>query len=93
MESDDLAQKIYFYNLVEQRGGKFPKPFFGEMNSLKIKHFKKIHFFLVFEYGNLTGVKTYRDRLRNSGKVFMIESSNSPILERIEGPMEALDAS
>ena len=27
LESDDLAQKIYFHNLVEQRGGPFPWPF------------------------------------------------------------------
>ena len=26
--SDDLAQKIYFHNLVEQKGGLFPRPFF-----------------------------------------------------------------
>ena len=38
------------------------------MNSLKIKYLKKICFFLVSEYGNLTGVKTYRDRLENSGE-------------------------
>ena len=44
-ESDDLAQKIYFHDLVEQKDGMFPRPFFGEMNSLKIKHLKKIHFF------------------------------------------------
>ena len=39
------------------------------MNSLKIKHLKKIHFFSNFlKYGNLTGVKTHRDRLGNSGE-------------------------
>ena len=27
LESDDLAQKIYFHNLVEQKGGTFPRPF------------------------------------------------------------------
>ena len=68
MESNDLAQKIYFHNLVEQRGGMFPKPFSGKMNSLKIKHLKRIHFFLVSEYGNLTSVKTHCDRLKNLGK-------------------------
>ena len=42
-ESDDLAQKIYFHDLVEQRGGTFPRPFFGKkMSSLKIKHLRKI---------------------------------------------------
>ena len=48
--------------------------------------------FLVLEYGNLTGVKTHRDRLRNLGH-YWIESSNSSILERIEEPVEASDAS
>ena len=57
-----------FSQLIEQRGGTFPRSFFGKTNSLKIKHLKKIHFFLVSEYGNLTGVKTYRDRLKNLGK-------------------------
>ena len=64
-KSNDLAQKIYFHNLVEQRGSTFPRPFSGKMNSLKIKHLKKIHFF-VSEYGNLTNVKTHRDRLGDS---------------------------
>ena len=40
--------------------------FFGKMNSLKIKHFKKIHFHLVSEYGISIGVKTHRDRLGKS---------------------------
>ena len=44
---------------------------FGKMNYLKIKHLKKIHFFLVFEYGNLTGVKTHSDRLENLGEGIM----------------------
>ena len=67
MKSDDLAQKTYFHNLVKQRdGGTFPRPFSGKMNFLKIKHLKKIHFFLVPEYGNLIGVKTHRDRFENS---------------------------
>ena len=67
MESDDLAQKIYFHNLVEQKGGSFSRPFFGKMNSLKIKHLKMIHF-LVSEYDNLMNVKTHRDRLENLGE-------------------------
>ena len=45
----------------------FSRPFFGKMNSLKIKHLKKIHF-LVPEYDNLIGVKTHCDRLENSGE-------------------------
>ena len=68
LEFDDLVQKIYFHNLVEQRGGSFPWPFFEKMNSLKIKHLKKIHFFLISEYGNLTGIMTHCDRLKNLGK-------------------------
>ena len=68
LKSDDLAQKTYFHNLVKQRdGGTFPRPFSGKMNSLKIKHLKKIHF-LVPEYGNLIGVKTHRDKLNKLGK-------------------------
>ena len=43
LKSDDLAQKIYFYNLTEQRSGTF-KALFGKMNSLKIKYLKKVHF-------------------------------------------------
>ena len=70
LESDDLAQKIYFHNLVEQKGWHVSKVFSEKMNFLKIKHFKKIHFSLVSEYSNLTSVKTHRDRLRNSGKTF-----------------------
>ena len=50
---------------LSKRGGTFPKPFSGKMNSLKIKHLKKIHF-LVPKYGNLIGVKTHRDRFGNS---------------------------
>ena len=38
------AQKIYFHNLIEQKGGTFSRPFSRSTNSLKIKHFKKIHF-------------------------------------------------
>ena len=67
LESDDLAQKIYFHNLVEQKGWLVSVVFWKKMTSLKIKHLKKIHFFLVSEYDNLTGVKTHRDRLGNSG--------------------------
>ena len=44
------------------------KPFSGKMNSLKIKHLKKIHFFLVSENDNLTSIKTHHDRLKNLGK-------------------------
>ena len=44
--------------------------FFGKINSLKIKHLKGF-IFLVPEYGNLTGVKTYRDRLENSGGIIL----------------------
>ena len=63
--SKDLFSQIWLSN------GMFPRPFSGKTNSLKIKHFKKIHFFLVFEYGNLTGVKIHHDRLRIWGKAFL----------------------
>ena len=66
-KSDDLAQKIYFHNLVEQKGWHVFKVFSGKMNSLKIKYLKKINF-LVPEYDNLTNVKTHCDRLENSGE-------------------------
>ena len=45
LETDDLAQKIYFHNLVEQKGWHAFRAFFWKTNSLKIKHLKKIHFF------------------------------------------------
>ena len=67
-------KKFIFTNLVEQRGATFPRPFSGKTNSLKIKHLKKIHFFIFFlisEYGNLTSVKTYRDRLKILGKTLL----------------------
>ena len=68
MESNDLAQKIYFHNLVEQKGWHVFKAFFSKNEFFKIKRLKRIHFFLVSEYGNLTSVKTHCDRLRNSGE-------------------------
>ena len=64
--------------------------FFGKMNSLKIKHLKKIHFF-VPEYGNLTGVKTHRDRLENSGEGIPEQRVQILILERVEDLIEASD--
>ena len=45
LESDDLTQKIYFHNLVEHKRWHISKAFFEKMNSLKIKHFEKIHYF------------------------------------------------
>ena len=49
----------------------FSRPFPNDKNSLKIEHLKSINFFLVFEYGNLTSIKTHRDRLRNLGKALL----------------------
>ena len=51
-----------------KRGGMFSRLFSGKTNFLKIKHFKRTHFFLVSEHGNLTGVKANRDRLKNLGE-------------------------
>ena len=60
-------KKLIFTILIGQKGWHISKvPFFGKMNYLKIKHLKKIHF-VVLEYGNLTSVKTHRDRLENLG--------------------------
>ena len=67
LESDDLAQKICFRNLVEQKEWHVFKAFSGKINFLKIKHLKKIHF-VVPECDNLTSVKTHYDRLGNSGE-------------------------
>ena len=60
------------------------------MNSLKIKHLKKIHF-LVFEYGNLIGVKTHRDRLENSGEDILEQRVQILVLKRIEDLIKASD--
>ena len=68
--------KIFIFTIwFSKRGGTFSRPFSGKMNSLKIKHLKKIHFFLVSEYGNLTDVKTHRDRLKNLGKALLNKRS------------------
>ena len=70
------------------------KPFSGKINSLKIKHLKKIHFFLVSEYGNLSGVKTHRDGLKNLGKKnSWIEGLDFLILERVKDFVVVSDAS
>ena len=60
-------KRFIFTIWLSKRGGTFSRTFSRKMNSLKIKHLKKIHF-LVPEYDNLTGVKTHRDRLENSKK-------------------------
>ena len=46
LEFDNLAQKIYLHNLVEQKEWHVSKAlfFWKKKNSLKIKHLKKIHF-------------------------------------------------
>ena len=45
LESDNLDLKIYFHNLVEQKGWHISKAFSGKWVLWKIKHLKKIHFF------------------------------------------------
>ena len=60
-------KRFIFTIWLSKRGGTFLRPFFRKMNFLKIKHLKKIHF-LAPEYGNLTGVKTNRDRLEKLGE-------------------------
>ena len=91
MGSDDLAQKIYFHNLVEQKGWHIFEAFSEKMNSLKIKHLKKIYF-LVLEFDNLTGVKAYRDRLENLGEGILEQRVQIFILERVEDLIKASDA-
>ena len=64
LESDDLAQKIYFRNLVKKKGvAHFQGLFSGKMNSLKIKHLKKIHFFSL----NMAIWQASRPTVINSG--------------------------
>ena len=60
--------KRFIFTIWLSKGVAYFQGLFGKMNYLKIKHLKKIHFFLVSEYGNLTGVKTHHDRLWNSGE-------------------------
>ena len=48
--------------------------------------------FLVPEYANLTGVKTYRDGLENSGKGILEQRVQILILESVEDLIEASDA-
>ena len=89
--SNDLAQKIYFHNLVQAKWGwHISKVFSGKMSSLKIKHLKKIHF-LVPEYGNLTGVKTHYDRLQNSGEVILGQKVRFLISEGVKDLIEDSD--
>ena len=65
--SNDLAQKIYFHNLVRQSGGgTFPRSFLEKWILWKSSILKRF-IFVVPEYGNLTSIKTHRDRLENSG--------------------------
>ena len=59
------GSKDLFSQFDWAKWGHVSKAFFGKINSLKIKHLKKIHF-LVPEYDNLIGVKTHRDKLENS---------------------------
>ena len=61
------------------------------MNSLKIKHLKKIHF-LVPAYGNLTGIKTHRDRLENSREGLLEREVQILVLEGVEDLIKASDA-
>ena len=84
-------KRFIFTIWLSKRGGTFQRSFFRKMNSLKIKHLKKIHF-LVFEYGNLTSVKTHRDRLENSGKAFWNEEFKFLVLERVKDLIKASDA-
>ena len=66
LESDDLTQKTYFHNLVKQRDGAFPRPFFWKNEFFENQASLKRFIFVVPEYDNLTGVKTHRGRLENS---------------------------
>ena len=62
------------------------------MNYLKIKHLKRF-IFVVPEYGNLTSVKTHRDRLENSGgRAFWNEEFKFLVLERVKDLIDDSDA-
>ena len=65
MKSDDLAQKTYFHNLVKQRDGVVPRPFFWKKWILRKSSILKRFIFVVPEYDNLTSVKTHHDRFGN----------------------------
>ena len=92
LKSDDLAQKIYFHNLVEQRGGTFPMPFFWKNEFFENQTSEKGSFFLVSEYGNLIDIKTNRDRLGISGESILEQRVQILVLERVENLIEASDA-
>ena len=62
---------IYFHNLVEKRGGTFSRALFKKQEFFKNQTFLKDSLFFVSEHGNLTGVKTYCDRLGSLGKTFL----------------------
>ena len=71
LKSDDLAWKDLFPRFGRAKGvacfyGFFWKNEFFE-NQASLKRF----IFVVSEYGNLTSVKTYRDRLRNLGNALL----------------------
>ena len=59
-------KRLIFTIWLSKEMARFQCLFFWKNEFFEIKHFKKIHFFLVLDYGNLTSVKTHRDRLENS---------------------------
>ena len=71
LKSDNLAQKTYFHNLVEQRDGTFPRLLFLEKWILWKSSILKRFIFVVPEYDNLTSVKIHRDRFKSSGEGFL----------------------
>ena len=91
LESDDLAQKIYFHNWVEQKGGTFPRSFSRKMNSLKIKHLKKIHSFLS---SNMAIWQTSRPTVIDSGirgKAFWNRGFKFSNFGRVWGPHKGFE--
>ena len=66
LRSRDLAWKFYFHSLVEACF----QGFFLEIRILRKLHILKRFNFLVSEYGNLTSIKTHRDRLKSLENTF-----------------------
>ena len=64
-------KRFIFTIWLSKRGGTFHRPFFLEKWILWKSSILKRFIFLVFEYGNLIGVKTHRDRLKNLGKALL----------------------
>ena len=75
LESDDRAQRFIFTIWLSTRGGTFQRLFLEKWILWKSSILKRF-IFLVFEYGNLIGVKTHRDRLKIWERTSWTKGSN-----------------